>query len=380
MVDRERPRIRRMAMAETVVVYFSPVNEPMYEHERATLHAVAGRIAELKQCEFAGLFSEGQNDARELFFVPDETLTRTEAARLGIRRPTDFFGGTVPHAFVGTKAITHQLADAKAERPPGWSTEFARRVGHVVLPGYTVFDVRDAQVAARRLFRIGPVRLKNAFSAGGGGQTDVKDRAELDALLEQFPHDQLAAHGLVLETCLREVVTRSIGQIFLCGRLITYHGVQRTAANNEGRTVYAGSHLVCVQGGWEALDRMPMSADTRRAVRQAVRYDAAMEVYPGFMASRRNYDVAQGIDGAGQERSGVLEASWRSGGASTAELEALACFIQDPEIQVVEACAVKHFGGDHHPPRRAIVHFDGDDPRDGPIMRYTVVTACDRLR
>jgi len=96
------------------------------------------------------------------------------------------------------------------------------------------------------------------------------------------------------------------------------------------------------------------------------------------MASRRNYDVAQGIDGAGQKRSGVLEASWRSGGASTAELEALALFMRNPEIQVVEACAVKHFGRDHHPPQRAVVHFRGDDPRDGPLIRYTAVTRIAR--
>jgi hypothetical protein len=92
------------------------------------------------------------------------------------------------------------------------------------------------------------------------------------------------------------------------------------------------------------------------------------------LASRRNYDVAQGLDGKGRRRSGVLEASWRSGGASTAELAALREFVQDPTLQVVEASAAKLFGRGHEPPRNALIHYRSDDPDDGPITRYTIVT------
>jgi hypothetical protein len=112
----------------------------------------------------------------------------------------------------------------------------------------------------------------------------------------------------------------------------------------------------------------------RLAVAQAKLYEDAMREYPGFMASRRNYDVAQGLEGKGRKRSGVLEASWRSGGASTAELAALREFAQDPTLQVVEASAVKLFGSGHEAPRNALVHYRGDDPDDGPITRYTIVT------
>ena len=47
-----------------------------------------------------------------------------------------------------------------------------------------------------------------------------------------------------------------------------------------------------------------------------------------FFASRRNYDVVAGLDARGQRRCGVLEQSWRVGGASPAELVALAAFLQ----------------------------------------------------
>jgi hypothetical protein len=110
------------------------------------------------------------------------------------------------------------------------------------------------------------------------------------------------------------------------------------------------------------------------AAAQAKLYEDAMREYPGFLVSRRNYDVAQGLDGKGRRRSGVLEASWRSGGASTAELVALREFAQDPMLQIVEVRAVKLFGSGHEAPRNALVHYRGDDPDDGPITRYTMVT------
>ena len=36
--------------------------------------------------------------------------------------------------------------------------------------------------------------------------------------------------------------------------------------------------------------------------------------------------------------------------------------------------AVKQYGGVQEPPPTATVHFCGDDPQDGPILRYTTAT------
>src|SRR5207253_7362790 len=144
-----------------------------------------------------------------------------------------------------------------------------------------------------------------------------------------------------------------------------YHGVQRLTKDNAGRAVYGGSDLVCVRGGWKALAELPMTKEVRVGVEQAITYETAMDAYPGFMASRRNYDVGQGLDAQGKWRSGVFEASWRVGGATAAEVAALAAFMEDAAVDVINASSVLAFGEEIEPPPGARVHFQGDDPELG---------------
>ena len=219
----------------------------------------------------------------------------------------------------------------------------------------------------------GPVRVKQPLGASGRGQTLVTTVDQLERFLEQFDADEMATYGLVLEENLSEVRTLSVGHIAFDSLTIAYYGTQRRVQDNDGRAIYGGSDLVCLRGGWEALKALALTPESRAAVAQAKFYDQSMSEYPGFMASRRNYDVVQGTDSDGRRRSGVLESSWRAGGASSAELAALAEFAQNPTLQVVEASAVEEFGRDHEPPADAIIHFAGEDPQLGPLLRYTVV-------
>jgi Protein of unknown function (DUF3182) len=169
-------------------------------------------------------------------------------------------------------------------------------------------------------------------------------------------------------------LTLSVGQIAVGDEMISYHGTQTLTKDNPGRAVYGGSDLVCVRGGWKALAELPMTKKVRVGIEQAITYETAMDAYPGFMASRRNYDVGQGLDAQGRWRSGVFESSWRSGGASTAELAALTAFAEDPGLRVFNLCSIKEYGNGHQPPPHATVHFRGNDPQDGPMIRYTVAT------
>ncbi|ODM71877.1 DUF3182 family protein [Bradyrhizobium elkanii] len=378
-VRRSRPAATRQIVSHpqaitAVAVYFSRAGAPMYAHEKVTLSAVAESIARLSSYQYAGVFDANKHSTGELFLVPDDTLMLDEARSLGIHSPCQLYGAVVPYPFAKTKVITHRLINTDAARPSGWSATFAENVCNAVLPGYTVFEVEGARTAAMRLLSRGPVRIKEPLGDGGHGQTVVRTIAELNALLERLATEKIASHGLVLEANLRRVTTRSVGCTMVGDRAIAYHGTQRSVTNNHGLSVYGGSHLICVRGGWAELEDLPMDPQARLAVAQARTYDRSTASFPGFLASRRNYDVGQGLDARGHWRSGVLEASWRSGGASTAELAALTAFARDSALQVVKATSVKRFGRLRNPPPGAVIHFEGDDPEEGPLLRYTMVT------
>jgi hypothetical protein len=361
-------------MIDRVAVYFSRLGAPMYTHEKVTLSIVAENIACVNGWRYAGVYDPAERSVGGFFFVPDDTIMLDEAQDLGIQSPHQLYGAVAPYPFVKTKAITHELVSTHAARPYGWSSAFSESVRNAVLPGYTVFSPDDAKMAAIQLLPMGSIRVKEPLGDGGYGQAVVAGIPELDALLENFSAEHIASHGLVLETHLHQAATRSVGQTTIGDRMITYHGTQRSVTNNRGLSVYGGSHLICVRGSWTKLEELPMDAEARLAVSQARTYDRNADRYPGFLASRRNYDIGQGMDGRRQWRSGVFEASWRSGGASTAELAALMAFAKDPTLQVVEATSAKQFGRRTTIPPGAVLHFHDDDPDDGPLLRYTVVT------
>jgi hypothetical protein len=369
------PRWRPAESADcgTVVVYDSRLGTPMYAHEKAAMVHVASAIARLKRYHLACSYNDALRRSGKVFVVPDDTLMRDEAVSLGISEANEIFGAVVPYPFVKTKAITHPLVHSRAERPQGWSLDFSQRVGAAVLPGYTAFGPHDVMTAARTLLRRGPVRLKPPLSCGGKGQVMAMDERAVQKFLGRYPSEELATYGLVLEMNLLQVETLSVGRIAIDDVVVTYLGVQRTTKNNRRQPVYGGSDLICVRGDWTALEALPIRRGIRAAIGQARSYDAAVEAYPGFLATRRNYDVGCGFDAAGSRRTGVFEASWRIGGASTAELAALSAFVHDPDLPVVAASSVKKFGPDQKIPSQATVLYLGDDPLDGPIARYTTV-------
>ena len=118
--------------------------------------------------------------------------------------------------------------------------------------------------------------------------------------------------------------------------------------------------MTVVRGDHDVLLRLALSAAQRLAVEQALHYHrSALASFPGLIASRANYDIAQGVDDQGEQRSGVLEQSWRIGGASGAELAALHAFRADPALQAVHAATHEVYGDDVAVPSGARINFDG---------------------
>lgn len=354
-----------------VVVYSQrPASNPD-GHESSSQNCIAQRVAALLGYAWGGEYDAATRYELPLYFVPRETLADAAAARIGVHGEHDLFGGVVPHPYVASKVITHPLPDAASAAPPDWLPAFGHQVRDVVLPGYSAFTREDALAAGRLLLSDGAVRIKLACGIGGSDQSVAADGAELERQIAALDQAQLQAGGVVLERNLNDVVTHSVGQVRIGRQVASYCGIQHVTRNNAGREVYGGSDLLVANGDFEALLALPHAPEVSTAVAQACAYHrTALACFPGLLASRCNYDVAQGADDGGVWRSGVLEQSWRIGGATGAELAALAAFQADPGLRAVRASTTEIYGG-AEPPADADVYFHGIDRHVGAITKYT---------
>ncbi|WP_206862232.1 DUF3182 family protein [Lysobacter changpingensis] len=348
------------------------------EHEAATGRWIGERVASLLGFAYGGVHVPDADYRGPAFFVPDVTLLTHEAHELGIVGPNQLLGGVVPHAFVATKTITHPLVDEPRAKPEGWSDALGRALEDVTLPGFAAFSVDDVARAAKRLFEQGlPARIKRADGIGGSGQSVATERKSLDAALAQLDPKSLARVGAVVELNLKPVKTYSVGTVAVGSHRVAYFGMQRLTRNRDGVATYGGSTLACLRGDLNDLLATLEDEAERRVLRCAIRYDAEVSrAYPSFFASRRNYDVALGVDPSGMPRTGVLEQSWRVGGATPAEVLALEAMHRDPQLSRVNVSTVEvHELVD--PPLGAHVSFRAEDPAVGPITKYAMLDAQD---
>ena len=278
-------------------------------------------------------------------------------------------------AFMATKIITHPLVGRDAVAPQGWCPDFPERVRDAVLPGHSAFSIDDARVAGRRLLQGGPLRIKLPGGIGGAGQQVAVNEAELDAGLAALDAGRVTREGIVIERDLIGVRTYSVGLVRAGSMRVSYFGTQRTTPNRYGHEVYGGSSLTVVRGDLDALESVVGDdAELRRAISLARCYHtAALSSLAGMYASRCNYDVAHGHDALGRPLTGVLEQSWRLGGASGAEIAALEAMRDDAMLDIVHASTVEVHGPLFVPPEGAKVYYAGVDPLVGPITKYAEV-------
>ena len=377
-LKRRRQTTQRSAAAAAtrgvVVSYPRDANPDAASHENVTRKAIAKKLATLQGYEFAGDYNASDRYDTAVYFVPAETLKGECAHALGIRGEQDLFGGVVPFSFVGTKSNTHPLCDPGAAAPEGWSREFTRLVQGAVLPGCAAFSLEDAQRGGERLLRAGEVRVKPSLAIGGRGQTVAADAHTLKAALANIAPEELGHCGVVVEQNLTAVTTYSVGQVCVADLVATYFGTQKLAQDPNGMEVYGGSDLTIARGDFDALLTLDINEDARVAIEHARTYDtAAHRCYAGFFASRRNYDIVRGRDPTGRVICGVLEQSWRIGGASGAEIAALEAFRADPGLHAVRAECTEVYGAQAEPPRGATVYFRGKDTLIGFLTKYTTV-------
>ncbi|MDR6714965.1 hypothetical protein J2W83_004602 [Pseudomonas hunanensis] len=359
------PRSRELHSA----VVLLDTRERTPDHEHATHLKLADALA--------GLLGIGRAQPEQppqasdcYYYMPTETLIDPQRYQpLGISSERDLFGGMVSHPYMATKAISHPLP-ANGSYPPGWTDDFARQASDALLKGYTVFSKDDARRAAQLLLPEGAVRIKPVQATAGRGQQVIEQLDQLEPLLASIDQQNLALWGLVLEENLGNVETFSVGQVRVAGLTCSYHGTQSLTHDHQGIEVYGGSDLVVVRGDYLSLLQLPLEDSVRLAINQAMAYEAAAERhFPGFVASRRNYDIARGLDQHNHLRSGVLEQSWRLGGASSAEILALQAFADDPTLQRVRASSHEVFGTPELP-ADATLFYQGNDSELGQFSKY----------
>ncbi len=339
-------------------------------HERATLGWIAAQVARILELPFDGFADALPSPQDDAFLVPQETLDAGAAARWGVVEASDLLGGVVPAAFVATKLITHGLVAADAAAPAGWNAALGAQLQAVTVPGFSVFAGGDLlRAAATLLASARAVRIKLADGIGGGGQFVVCD---LDACRHRLglltPADLDA--GVVVEADVAQPATYSVGTLRLGGRSIAYVGTQGLGRDRLGRPVYGGSTLSVVRGGLPELLEVVHQPRLRRTVDMAIAYDrCAQAAYPQLVCSRRNYDVLWGRDAQGRPQGGVLEQSWRVGGATPAELAAFDLLDREPGITRVLASTVERHGP-VQVPAQAEVYCVLDDPRCGLITKF----------
>lgn len=355
-------------------VFLLPTHKKLALHELKVHEALAKKIAALLGTHFLGSYDLRYPARGWFYFVPSDTLIGDEPARmLEIASEDHFFGGWVQEPFMATKAITHPLVKADAQAPRGWSTKFSQKTGDAILNGRTAFNLNDTQRAGTILLANGAVRIKPVRACAGRGQQVVTNREELASVIANIDEEEIATWGVVLEEDLAQVNTYSVGQATVANTTISYVGTQSLTQDNNGETVYGGSSLLVTRGSYKNLLTAEISDKEILAIAQARTYEAAaISAFPGLRASRRNYDIAQGFDSEGKFHSGVLEQSWRIGGASGAEIFALEAFAADPQLKFVHASTHEVYGPSE-PPADATVLYRDTDPDVGYITKFVRV-------
>ncbi|HEX4547182.1 DUF3182 family protein [Pseudomonas sp.] len=365
-----------MPSKKTVVAHSVRAGAP--QHEVQTNKALARWLAQILGLKFGGSYDPEKHRGRDLYWLPTQTIVgASQAQEMGIKGPHDLWGGYVGHDFICTKAISHGLRSHLAHAPQGWAPLFSERVRDVVLDGLSVFALEDARPAAEHLLYSGPIRLKPIHACAGRGQEVIHNLDAFDEVLARPDAAALFRDGVVLEQDLSEVITHSVGQSFIGDTVLSYCGDQYLTTDAHGEDVYGGSNLLVVPGDYAVLLALDLPDNVRLAIEQAQIFDrAADEAYPGFYASRRNYDIAQGLDSDGKPRSGVLEQSWRMGGASSAELAALQSFVNDPNMPAIRVSTVETYS-EQSLPADAIEIYRGPAENSDFLLKYVTVKSYD---
>ena len=267
------------------------------EHEAATGRWIGERLAALLGFGYGGVHSQDVSYDAPPFFVPDTTLL---CRRRGVGHPR----AAAPVRWRGAARVRGDQVD----HPSRWSKARAscRKAGRVRWAmRWTKSPCPASRRSASTTSRARPGtcstaacrRASSVPTASAGSASPSPPTEDARCRLAHLDANCLERIGAVIELNLKPVKTYSVGTV----------SRGRTASPISARS---GSRAITMACPSTAVRRCLPARRTRRSaahrwttkpsarVRAArSRYDAeASRAYPAFFASRRNYDVALGVD------------------------------------------------------------------------------------
>lgn len=286
-------------------------------------------------------------DPNDCYYLPSHTLLQHEAKALGIKSLQDLYGGVVPYPFLLHTTLNHPIHHPSMNSPEGWNNDLALVLQPYVLKGRSAFNTQDALWTAEGMIHDGPLRIKLTAANAGPSQWIVNNHEEVVDLLNQAQYQPFFEQGVIIEEALDNTVSFSIGQTEIGNHLISYCGEKEVTIDLKGQATYGGSTLSVVQGDYNELEKTLNLEKHKEALRMVQQYEHHIfKAYPQIYASRRNYEVLQGVNNKGQTRLGVLEYSWQADGTSIAELLALEAFAADNTLHHVRIWTKERYVSD----------------------------------
>ena len=302
-------------------------------HEARTRTGIATKLAELKGFEFAGEYDRGTRYGGSVVFRAKRRAGGHRSGG-GARHPRR--GRSVrrrgPSCLRGDKGDHASAVRRAGARSRGLGPGVPASGGRRGARRIRAFEPEDALRAGASLLERGPVRVKRATGIGGRGQYVVKGTDDLAEVLGAIDADELSTSGVVIEENLDEVTTYSVGQVRVgrSRRHLLRHAAADDATTGAQKSTAAPTCSSCEATSTRCCASRWRNPSGSRSRRPASTTPLPTRASPGSSLRGAITTWCRGSMRADGSARGVLEQSWRIGGASGAEIGALEAFRADP--------------------------------------------------
>ncbi len=279
---------------------------------------VSGRIQSLLDN-----ITEINTRSDDTYLFPMSAMTAGLALDYGTDDEAHVYGAIVPEStHQADKGMLHTLVSEDAFHPNWYLPSFADNITENVMPGFTIFNDKDALASYDLLTKDGMmVRAKDPSANGGGRQILLTSKEHLEDILSKYK--DISKIGLVLEANTDRITNMpTVGQINLLGNKYSWISHNFNVIDNTALR-FGGTHLSIAKGSHsDLLQEFEFNDGDVRAIKVA---EAVLKEYraSNIKVGRCALDVLQGITSNGRQINGVVDPSLRPSASSVAEIRGI---------------------------------------------------------